>query len=174
MTDGAREFIERMGLVAEEQGIPRIGGRMLGYLLLQKEQKSLEQIAEDLQVSKASVSLNARCLERLGVVEKVSSPGDRRDYYRIVERPWERIYAAAQEQIQRTHDVLELQVRLLGEEDTGRRRVQEWHGSTPSCWTISVEVERWLSPVPPGGAEPASPRDGQGDGNVADAIRSGR
>lgn len=146
MTDGAREFIERMGLVAEEQGIPRIGGRMLGYLLLQKEQKSLEQIAEDLQVSKASVSLNARCLERLGVVEKVSSPGDRRDYYRIVERPWERIYAAAQEQIQRTHDVLELGVRLLGEEeDTGRRRVQEWQ------WFYAFvlddfrsKVERWL------------------------------
>jgi len=162
MTDGAREFIERMGLVAEEQGISRIGGRMLGYLLLQKEQKSLEQIAEDLQVSKASVSLNARCLERLGVVEKVSSPGDRRDYYRIVERPWERIYAAAQEQIQRTHDVLELGVRLLGEEeDTGRRRVQEWQ------WFYAFMLddfrskwERWLEyRSRREAAEPASPRD---------------
>jgi len=162
MTDGAREFIERMGLVAEEQGIPRIGGRMLGYLLLQKEQKSLEQIAEDLQVSKASVSLNARCLERLGVVEKVSSPGDRRDYYRIVERPWERIYAAAQEQIQRTHDVLELGVRLLGEEEeVGRRRVQEWQ------WFYAFmlddfrsKLQRWLeyrSRLESG--EPVSPRD---------------
>lgn len=127
MTEGAREFIERLGIVAEEQGIPRIGGRMLGYLLLQEEQRSLEQIAEDLQVSKASISLNGRWLERLGVVERVGSPGDRRDFYRIVDQPWERIYAVAQQRMQRTHDVLELGMSLLGEDEVvGRRRLMEW------------------------------------------------
>ncbi len=145
MTDGAREFIERLGIVAEEQGIPRIGGRMLGYLLLQEEQRSLEQIAEDLQVSKASISLNGRWLEQLGVVERVSSPGDRRDYYRIVDQPWERIYAVAQQRMQRTHDVLELGKTLLGEDEVvGRRRLTEWQWFHSFMLDeFATKLERW-------------------------------
>jgi len=35
-------------------------------------------------VSKGSVSTNARLLEDRGVLERVSRPGDRRDYYRVL------------------------------------------------------------------------------------------
>lgn len=145
MTKGAREFIERLGLLAEEQGIPRIGGRMIGYLLLHDEQKSLDQIAEDLQVSKASISLNGRWLEKLGVVERVGSPGDRRDYYRIADQPWEQIYAVAQQRLQRTHDLLELGLRLLGEEEVvGRRRIKEWQWFYAFMLDdFRTKLERW-------------------------------
>lgn len=77
------EFIERVGRFFEGDAAPRTSGRLLGLLLLEPEELSIDDIAERLRVSRASVSTNARHLETLGVVERVSHLGDRRDFYRI-------------------------------------------------------------------------------------------
>lgn len=77
------DFVERLGLIWEAQGLPRIAGRVVGYLMLQAEPLSLDQIATVLGVSKASVSNDARYLARMGLVELVTRRGDRRDYYVI-------------------------------------------------------------------------------------------
>jgi DNA-binding transcriptional regulator GbsR (MarR family) len=74
-------FIERMGLASESDGLSRIAGRLFGALLLESEPRSLDELAEQLDVSKASVSTEARRLLDRGVVERVGKPGDRRDYY---------------------------------------------------------------------------------------------
>ena len=77
------DFIELMGRQLEEEGMPRIAGRLMGALILNEEVASLDDLAEQLKVSKASVSSNARVLENLGVAERVTVPGDRRDFYRL-------------------------------------------------------------------------------------------
>lgn len=77
------QFVEKLGRLIEEDGGPRIAGRILGTLFLSARELSLDEIAERLQVSKASVSTNARLLEQLGVVERRAHPGDRRDFYRV-------------------------------------------------------------------------------------------
>ena len=79
----ANEFIEMMGRHLEEEGTARIAGRLLGLLLLSEDPLSLDEAAERLQVSKGSISMNARLLEDWGVAERVTRPGDRRDFYRI-------------------------------------------------------------------------------------------
>jgi DNA-binding transcriptional regulator GbsR (MarR family) len=76
-------FIETMGLLWEAEGLPRIAGRIFGFLALQIEPCSLDDIAAGLGVSKASVSTDARRLEHHGLVVRVGRPGDRRDYYAI-------------------------------------------------------------------------------------------
>lgn len=77
------QFIERLGLIMEADGLPRIAGRLFGLLLLTSEPLSLDQLAARLKVSKASISLDARLLRQRGVIDRVSVPGDRRDYYRV-------------------------------------------------------------------------------------------
>jgi DNA-binding transcriptional regulator GbsR (MarR family) len=77
------DFIERMGLALESDGLPRIAGRIFGLLLLSEDCRSLDDLAGELRVSKGSVSTNARLLEQRGVLERNSRPSDRRDYYRI-------------------------------------------------------------------------------------------
>ena len=79
--DRTERFVEGMGLFFESEGGPRIAGRLFAYLLLQDEPQSLDRLAESLRVSKASISTNARLLEERGLLERVSRPGDRRDYY---------------------------------------------------------------------------------------------
>lgn len=80
-------FIEEMGLFAQDEGAPRIAGRMLGYLLVEGEPRSLSVMAEALAISKASASTNARLLERKGAVRRVSKPGQRGDAYEALEEP---------------------------------------------------------------------------------------
>ena len=77
------DFIDRMGLALESDGLPRIAGRIFGLLLVSEDCRSLDQLASELRVSKSSVSTNARLLEQHGVLERNSRPSDRRDYYRV-------------------------------------------------------------------------------------------
>jgi DNA-binding MarR family transcriptional regulator len=77
------EFIELMGRHFDEEGTARIAGRLFGLLMLGETPCSLDELAARLQVSKGSVSSNARLLEDWGLAERVTHPGDRRDFYRI-------------------------------------------------------------------------------------------
>ena len=83
MDERTAHFIETMGLALESDGLPRIAGRIFGLLLVSEDPRSLEDLAAELRVSKGSVSTNARLLEQRGVLEQISRPADRRDYYQV-------------------------------------------------------------------------------------------
>lgn len=97
MHETVAEFVEKFGLTLEGEGLPRIAGRLMGFLLIHPEAYSLDELAEQLQVSKASISTNARQLEEHGILERTSSPGDRRDYYRMDPGAWEGMLRNAQQ-----------------------------------------------------------------------------
>jgi DNA-binding transcriptional regulator GbsR (MarR family) len=80
---GASDFIEEMGIMTQADDLPRIAGRIMGLLVMEEEPVSFAAIAESLQVSRASVSTNARLLVETGIIERVARPGDRQDYYRL-------------------------------------------------------------------------------------------
>lgn len=80
-------FIEAMGLAHEEDRLPRIAGRLVGLLILSPDPVRFDRLAERLRVSRASISTNTRLLENMGVIQRVTRPGDRRDYFRINEEP---------------------------------------------------------------------------------------
>ena len=102
----AEQYIERMGLLWEAEGLPRIAGRILGFLALQPEPVTLDELASTLGVSKASVSNDARRLQRLGLVERGSRPGDRRDYYLIADDLPARVAAQKLADLERLHAAL--------------------------------------------------------------------
>jgi DNA-binding transcriptional regulator GbsR (MarR family) len=81
-------FIERMGISLQEDGWPRIAGRMLAFFVAHGGPFSFTEIAERLRVSRASVSTNARLLRGMGLIERVGRAGDRQDYYRLAEDPY--------------------------------------------------------------------------------------
>ncbi len=81
-------FIERLGLVAQAEGMPRIAGRIMGFLVIYGGPFSFAELAERLQVSRGSISTNSRLLENLGVIERVTRPGERQDYFQIRRKPY--------------------------------------------------------------------------------------
>jgi predicted transcriptional regulator len=86
-------FIESMGRYFESYGIPRIGGRILGLLLIAHEPLSAEDIASILKVSRGSVSTNFRILLTSALAEKVTYPGDRTTYFAFPPTAWEKAMA---------------------------------------------------------------------------------
>ena len=88
-----RQFIERMGLAMDRLGLNRTFGRIFGLLMVADEPMSLDEMVERLQVSKASVSTNARSCEEFGLARRVGVRGDRRDYYEIAPHAFERMTA---------------------------------------------------------------------------------
>lgn len=82
------EFSEDMGLMMEKSGGSRTLGRVFGYLLLADSPRTLDQIASDLLFSKATASLTVRQGLLIHFFEKVSIPGERKDYYRVNVKSW--------------------------------------------------------------------------------------
>ncbi len=72
-----------MGNSTESDGMSPIAGRLFATLVLSDAPRSLDELADALGVSKASVSTDARRLFEKGIVERVTKPGDRRDYYEL-------------------------------------------------------------------------------------------
>jgi DNA-binding transcriptional regulator GbsR (MarR family) len=88
-----RQFIERMGLTFERMGLARTFGRLFGLLMVADRPLSLDDMVERLDVSKASVSTNARACEESGLARRVGVRGDRKDYYEISPRAFEQVTA---------------------------------------------------------------------------------
>jgi DNA-binding transcriptional regulator GbsR (MarR family) len=70
-----------LGRLAGFFGFSELMGRLYGTLLLSPEPLSLDQLAEGLQISKGSVSMNMRSLERWGMAKEVWVRGERKKYY---------------------------------------------------------------------------------------------
>lgn len=84
-----RQLVEQLGLSLEAFGMPRMAGLVLGWLLLAGDEAvSLEELAQQLGVSKASVSHATRLLVQLGVLRRTAKPGTRKAYFRISDDPW--------------------------------------------------------------------------------------
>jgi len=88
-TEVERNFIEKVGLTFEQLGFPRMGGRIIGWLLISESpQATMGELTEALQASKSSMSSLTRLLIQFNLIEVVSLPGVRRDYFRIRSDAW--------------------------------------------------------------------------------------
>jgi DNA-binding MarR family transcriptional regulator len=84
-----RLYIEKVGLYFEQLTLPRMAGRIFGWLLISETPEvSMGELVEALQASKSSISSMTRLLIQIKLVELVSRPGQRRDYYRIRPDAW--------------------------------------------------------------------------------------
>src|SRR6266571_3562641 len=101
-----KDFVERFALAKEGDGLSRIAGRIFGLLLTGERDLSLDEIAKELGASKGSASVNTRLLEQNGFIERISKPGDRRDYYRISPDLFESTMVERLARWHRMHDVL--------------------------------------------------------------------
>jgi HTH-type transcriptional regulator, glycine betaine synthesis regulator len=82
LQEARTRLIEAGGRASQDLGTGRIVGQILIYLYLQASECSLDTIAEDLGLSKASVSIAVRQLEQFGMAHKVWKSGDKRNYYK--------------------------------------------------------------------------------------------
>ncbi|OGS44930.1 MAG: hypothetical protein A2539_04440 [Elusimicrobia bacterium RIFOXYD2_FULL_34_15] len=76
-------FIRIIGELGANLGLNRSVGQIYGLLYMNDEPLSLDDIVIKLKMSKGSVSLNIRELERWEAVKKIWVRGSRKDFYEV-------------------------------------------------------------------------------------------
>lgn len=77
------EFIEKIGVIAQSEGLPRIAGRVFATLIYDGERVSFGELADKLGVSRGSISSSVRLLQDREIIKRVAKPGDRQDYFEV-------------------------------------------------------------------------------------------
>lgn len=110
----AMQFVEDVGLLLERRGHPRMAGRILGWLLIcDPPHQSIDDLAETLDASKASISTMTRLLVQMDLLERVGLPGERRDYFRIKPGAWAELMRETMEEILLARRLTERGLELL-------------------------------------------------------------
>lgn len=125
------EFATLAGEMAESIGFNKSIGQIYGLLYMAGRPLSLDEIAQELSMSKGNASINIRVLEDWGAVHKVSVSGSRRDHYHanmnLKQVALRRIQEGVGKRLVRAEDALD---RLLSaptsrESQDERKRLQE-------------------------------------------------
>ncbi|WP_420640562.1 GbsR/MarR family transcriptional regulator [Candidatus Leptofilum sp.] len=121
-TEEILNYVEEFGLFFEQFGLPRTGGRILGWLLIcDPPHQTMDAMAEVLQVSKSSISTASRMLIQSGLVSKVSFPGERKDFYRISAEAWEQAWSNRNAHTTTMRQLAERGLELLPDGDSEHR-----------------------------------------------------
>ena len=87
-----KSFVEQFGITFEQTGLPRMAGRILGWLIIaDPPHQSADELAAGLAASRGSISSTTRLLIQLGLVERLSFPGIRHDYFRLRPDAWQNV-----------------------------------------------------------------------------------
>ncbi len=117
------EYVEEIGLFFANAGLPRMPGRILGWLLVcEPAHQSAEDLAAALRVSSGSISMAVRMLVQAGAVERYALTGSRRTFYRLRPGFWLR---EAEEKAKLAADWRKLA-------DRGLAMLSDHPGDTPS------------------------------------------
>jgi DNA-binding transcriptional regulator GbsR (MarR family) len=124
-----KHFVEEVGILFETGGLPRMAGRIFGWLLISNPpHQSPGDLIEVLQASKGSISTMTRLLVQIGLIERLSLPGQRRDYFRIKPHAWLEMTKQRMAQIAAFRQLAERGLQLLqGEDQQLQQRLQEMH-----------------------------------------------
>ncbi len=141
-----KRFIEEVGLLFELTGLPRMAGRILGWLLIcNPPHQSTGELVQMLQASKGSISTMTRLLIQAGMVERMGMPGERRDYFRITLGTWSVLIKQRQAQIAAIRLLAERGLELLEGEDSHQlerlREMRDFHAFFER--ELPVLSERW-------------------------------
>jgi len=80
-----RRFVEDVARLLTPWGVPPVAARLYGHLLLCSRPVSLDEITEDLGISKSSASVAARLLESYRLARRHSEPGTKRALYAVAD-----------------------------------------------------------------------------------------
>jgi len=142
-----KRFVEEVGIVFEQTGLPRMAGRIFGWLLISDPpHQSTAELAEALIASKGSISTMTRLLIQIGLIERLSLPGVRHDYFRLRPDAWQHtIRRGLEDEIKMFRQLAEHGLELLADKTPLTRKWLEEMCNTYAFLEreFPALVERW-------------------------------
>ena len=146
LDEESRRYVEEFGLLFGQFGLSRMLGRVLGVLMISDPpERSAEELAEELEASRGSISQTTRSLIQMSLVQRWSRPGERRDYFRLKPGAWHEIMRREIEALSGFRKTAERGLELLDSEDPGARRSLEEMRDFYAYWEkeMPAVLERW-------------------------------
>lgn len=156
------EFIERIGLITQAEGLPRIAGRVFGLLIFDGEVVSFGDLAKQLQVSRGSISSSIRLLEERGLVRRIAKAGDRQDYFQLAPNPYVTMLEGIQKRSRATKDDIAQTIDALPPGANAIKRLKDYaafYASTEAAIGIAISDLKSSGP----GFAPVAPKDQTND-----------
>ena len=124
LSNQERSFVEEVGIVFEQTGLPRMAGRVFGWLLISEPTyQSPSELADVLMASKGSISTTVRLLIQMGLIERHIIPGERHDHFQISEDALKRtVKYGLEEEIKLFRSLAQHGLELMKNEDPVRRK----------------------------------------------------
>jgi DNA-binding transcriptional regulator GbsR (MarR family) len=120
--DPLRPFVEEMAVTFEADGLPRMAGRIFGFLLVcRPAEQSAASLARELDASGGSISTMVRLLVGAGLVERVSQAGVRADRFRVTPEGLRALMDSATARVARVHRLTTRGLGLLADRPPGDR-----------------------------------------------------
>ncbi|MBM3154181.1 MAG: MarR family transcriptional regulator [Chloroflexi bacterium] len=122
-----KRLIEDFGIVFDEMGLPRMAGRILGWLLVcDPPHQSAAQLREMVGGSKGAISTMTWLLIHSGLVERLGMPGSRATYYRFKCGSWSELMKSRMSRVRAMRELSERGLSLMESESPEmRRRLEE-------------------------------------------------
>lgn len=139
-------YVEDVAQFFERSGMARMSGRLLGALMVaEPPERSQEELATFLGVSRGSVSQASRMLVDAGLVERRRRRGDRRDHYRVRPDAWTDMIERRVDAIVALRRLAERGIEVVGDDGTVGHRALA--GLVDVCRFFEIEwpglVARW-------------------------------
>ena len=129
LLDAQDAFLGKVNQICNKFGLNNIMAQLYTILYLSDKPLSLNDMTEQLEISKGSASINIRKLERYGAVKRVWVKGSRRDYYRaeldISKVIMDRVKSMAQNRISEIDDMINASYRILSSANASDKETRE-------------------------------------------------
>lgn len=79
--EAKNKFVQTWGALGSQWGINKTMAQIHALLMVSKDAVSMEDIMQELQISRGNASMNLRGLMDWGIVYKANKPGERREYF---------------------------------------------------------------------------------------------
>ena len=142
-----QQFVEEVGTVFEQTGLPRMAGRIFGWLLISDPpHQSTDEITEALMASKGSISSMTRLLMQVGLIERFCLPGVRHNYFRLRADAWHHLIGhGLEDEIKMMRQLAEHGLELLVDRTPS---TQKWLGEMRDIYAFLEQefptlMKRW-------------------------------
>ena len=79
--EAKNKFVQSWGALGSQWGINKTMAQIHALLMISTEAVSMEEIMEELQISRGNASMNLRALMDWGIVYKEYKPGERKEFF---------------------------------------------------------------------------------------------
>lgn len=98
------QFVETWGAMGSAWGVNNSVARVHGLLIITDRPWCIDEIVDELQISKSNVSTSLKELRSWNVIKKIFVPGDRREFYACEPDTWEMLFNIMRQRKQRELD----------------------------------------------------------------------